>query len=88
MPFFAANFSHFVFSFGGGRGFSRGSGKVGGGSVSRTPSVGVLIMAQVVRSWFIRACAQSRAVEEMSLGVGWGGSGLGSWRRRRPRSKV
>ena len=61
MPFFAANFSHFVGSFPVGIGFSRGSGVVGGGRVMRTPSDEEVI-GHVVRSWLMRAWAQSRAV--------------------------
>ena len=50
--------------------------------------VGELWMGQVVRSWFIRDWAQVRARVARSLGVGLGGRGLESVRRRLPRSKV
>ena len=50
--------------------------------------VGEVRMGQVVRSWFIRDWAQVRARVERSLGEGEGGRGLGSVRRRLPRSKV
>jgi hypothetical protein len=63
MPFFFANRSHFVGGLGFGSGFSRGSWVVGAGSVSKTPS-GVDETGQVVSSWFMRAWAPSRAVEE------------------------
>ena len=56
--------------------------------MSRIPSSGEFVSGQVVSSWLIRTWAQSRAVVERSERVGWGGSGLGSWRRRCPRSKV
>jgi hypothetical protein len=61
---------------------------VGAGRVTRTPSVGWVWMGRVVRIWFIRAWAQSRAVEAMSAGVGLEGKGLASLQRRLPRSKV
>lgn len=61
---------------------------MGGGSVIRTPSVGWEIIGQVVSSWFMRAWAQSRAVEERMESVGDGVRGLASLQRRLPRSKV
>lgn len=88
MPFFLANFSHFVAAFAGGRGFSRGRGKVAGGRVRRTPEAGVEVMGQVVRSWLMRDWAQSRAVAARRAEGGWGGRGVESWQRRLPRSKV
>lgn len=42
---------------------------MGGGRVIRTPSAEE-VMGQVVRSWFISAWAQSRAVEEMCVELG------------------
>lgn len=53
----------------------------------RTPE-GVEVMGQVVRSWFMRDWAQSRAVEVRCVWVGVEGRGLLSLRRRLPRSKV
>lgn len=52
-----------------GKAFSRGRRNVGGGRVIRTPSAEE-VMGQVVRSWFISAWAQSRAVEEMCVESG------------------
>lgn len=45
-------------------------------------------MGQVVRSWLMRDWAQSRAVVARRAEGGEGGSGVGSWQRRLPRSKV
>lgn len=53
-----------------------------------TPEAGVEVMGQVVRSWFMSSWAQSRAVEARRVSGGLGGSGVGSWQRRLPRSKV
>ena len=50
--------------------------------------VGVVWMGQVSRSWFMSDWAQVRAVVARSVGVGEGGRGLESVRRRLPRSKV
>ena len=94
----AANCSHFVGSLGAGRGFSRGRGVVGAGRERRTPEV-VVLRGHVVRSWFMRACAPSRAVAascasravELVVGDSAGMEvlrGFGSLARRRPRSKV
>jgi hypothetical protein len=46
------------------------------------------VMGQVVRSWFMRDWAQSRAVAVRMSFAGEGGRGLGSVQRRLPRSKV
>lgn len=62
---------------------------MGGGRVRYVEDVVVeLWIGQVVRSWFIRDWAQVRARVARSLGEGFGGRGLGSMRRRLPRSKV
>lgn len=45
-------------------------------------------MGHVVRSWFIRTWAQSRAVEASRASVGLEGRGLASLQRRLPRSNV
>ena len=60
---------------------------LGGGRFMRTPSE-VELIGQVVRSWFMSACAQSRAVADRCAGEGLGGRGLPSLTRRLPRSKV
>lgn len=88
IPFFAANFSHFVAAFGAGRGFSRGNGVVGGGSVMKTPASLEAVIGHVVRSWFRSDWAQSRAVRVRASLVEFGGRGLLSETRRLPRSKV
>lgn len=54
----------------------------------RTPESTDERMGHVVRSWLIRAWAQSRTAVEMWAAVGLGGSGLASFIRRLPRSKV
>ena len=87
MPFFAANCSHFVGVFSVGTGFSRGSGVLGVGRCKSTPSE-VDFISQVERSWFTSAWAASRAVAWRVASSGFDGSGLGSFARRLPRSKV
>lgn len=93
--------SHFVGGFGFGRGFWRGTRVVGAGRVRRRV-VGVFaeeevedgVMGQVVRSWFRRDWAPSRAVvfrvvfcsDRGVLDI-WG-RGFGSLAMRLPRSKV
>lgn len=54
----------------------------------RVPFFGSTWMGHVVRSWFMRDWAQSRAVEARMESVGFGGRGLVSEQRRLPRSKV
>ena len=61
---------------------------VGGGRVMKTPSLDFDFMGQVVRSWLMRAWAQSRAVAASWASVGDDGRGLASLQRRLPRSKV
>lgn len=45
-------------------------------------------MGHVVRSWFIRACAQSRATDASSASEGVDGSRLASLHNKFPRSNV
>ena len=59
-----------------------------GGRVRRVPSVAEVWIGQAVRSWLIRAWAQSRARVWRSVGEGGEGTGLASRMRRLPRSKV
>ncbi len=54
----------------------------------RTSEAELVVMGQVVRSWLMRSWAQSRAVEARRVEGGSWGSGVGSWQRRLPRSKV
>jgi len=61
---------------------------VGGGRVMERPLCWWDFMGQVVRSWFMRDWAQSRAVVVRRSLVGVGGRGLVSLQRRLPRSKV
>ena len=56
--------------------------------MSRTPSVGSEVTGQVVRSWLMSACAQSRAVFASSASDGFEEIGLASLHKRLPRSKV
>ena len=88
MPFFRAKRSHLVSCFCAGKGFSRGKGVVGTGRVSSTPSIGCDLMGHAVRSWLMRACAQSREMAAMSAEEGDGGTGLESLQSRLPRSNV
>ena len=59
-----------------------------GGNVRRTPSVGCDVIGHVVRSWLIRAWAQSRAVDESCVSEGFEGRGFASSHNRLPRSNV
>jgi hypothetical protein len=68
--------------------FSRGRGVMGGGRLSKTP-VGVELIGHVPRSWFMSACAPSRAVAERSSSRSpWRRRGFGSFASKKPRSKV
>lgn len=88
MPFLRAKRSHFVSDFSAGRGFSLGNGVVAVGKLIRVPSVELWVIVHVVRSWLIKACAQSRETAAISAFVGCGGIGLLSLQIRLPRSKV